>query len=200
MELFQVACWLLDPSSEERTLTNMVTAFCPEELPLLDGLGSAHTHCPRVRAATTSVLVHAVMSHVTGLLEEDGALSTDTRPKLQNSPEALTSVNTDVACFTLFRIFPQRGDAVPGVSGSAGVERRGLQRGGVRAAEARDAGQAVCARVSGLQLGGTQLLPHQRGRRGAGSSNPPVLTETFSCPHLLFPAGAIFRAPPASQR
>lgn len=77
--LFQVACWLLDPSSEERTLTNMVTAFCPQELPLLDGLGSLHTHCPRVRAATTSVLVHAVMSHVTGLLEEDGALSTDTQ-------------------------------------------------------------------------------------------------------------------------
>uniref|UniRef100_A0A4W6BJQ6 DNA polymerase theta n=1 Tax=Lates calcarifer TaxID=8187 RepID=A0A4W6BJQ6_LATCA len=67
----KVACWLLDPGSEERTLPNMVTVYCPEELPLLDGLGSAHAHCPRVRAATKSVLVHAVMNHLTGLLEKD---------------------------------------------------------------------------------------------------------------------------------
>ncbi|KAM9770177.1 DNA polymerase theta [Menidia menidia] len=70
----KVACWLLDPGSEERTLPNMVTAYCPEELPLLDGLGSAHSHCPRVRAATVSVLVHAAMDQLTGLLEEDGTL------------------------------------------------------------------------------------------------------------------------------
>nr|XP_046269231.1 DNA polymerase theta [Scatophagus argus] len=70
----KVACWLLDPGSEERTLPNMVTVYCPEELPLLDGLGNAHKHCPRVRAATTSVLVHAVMNHLTGLLEKDGML------------------------------------------------------------------------------------------------------------------------------
>lgn len=75
----------------------MVTAFCPQELPLLDGLGSPHTHCPRVRAATTSVLVHAVMSHVTGLLEEDGTLSTDTPPKSQN----LTCIGADVARLVL---------------------------------------------------------------------------------------------------
>ncbi|XP_067353215.1 DNA polymerase theta isoform X2 [Channa argus] len=70
----KVACWLLDPSSEERTLPNMVTVYCPEELPLLDGLGNAHAHCPRVRAATESVHVLAVMNHLTGLLEKDGML------------------------------------------------------------------------------------------------------------------------------
>lgn len=52
----------------------MVTVYCPEELPLLDGLGSAHTYCPRVRAATKSVLVHAVMNHLAGLLEKDNTL------------------------------------------------------------------------------------------------------------------------------
>uniref|UniRef100_A0A3B4VKB9 DNA polymerase theta n=1 Tax=Seriola dumerili TaxID=41447 RepID=A0A3B4VKB9_SERDU len=67
----KVACWLVDPGSEERTLPNMVTVYCPEELPLLDGLGNAHAHCPRVRAATKSVLVHAVMNHLTSLLEKD---------------------------------------------------------------------------------------------------------------------------------
>ncbi|KAG7238374.1 hypothetical protein INR49_030881 [Caranx melampygus] len=70
----KVACWLVDPGSEERTLPNMVTVYCPEELPLLDGLGNAHVHCPRVRAATKSVLVHAVMNHLTGLLEKDAML------------------------------------------------------------------------------------------------------------------------------
>uniref|UniRef100_A0A669C8B8 DNA polymerase theta n=1 Tax=Oreochromis niloticus TaxID=8128 RepID=A0A669C8B8_ORENI len=70
----KVACWLLDPGSEERTLPNMVTVYCPEELPLLDGLGNAHSHCSRVRAATTSVLIHAVMNHLTGMLEKEGTL------------------------------------------------------------------------------------------------------------------------------
>lgn len=64
----------MDPGSEERTLPNMVTVYCPEELHLLDGLGSAHTYCPRVRAATKSVLLLAVMNHVIGLLEKDGML------------------------------------------------------------------------------------------------------------------------------
>ncbi|XP_031727746.1 DNA polymerase theta isoform X1 [Anarrhichthys ocellatus] len=68
----KVACWMVDPGSEERTLPNMVTVYCPEELPLLDGLGNAHAHCPRVRAATKSVLVHSVMNHLSGLLEKDG--------------------------------------------------------------------------------------------------------------------------------
>uniref|UniRef100_A0A3B5B572 DNA polymerase theta n=1 Tax=Stegastes partitus TaxID=144197 RepID=A0A3B5B572_9TELE len=67
----KVACWLLDPGSEERTLPNMVTVYCPEELALLDGLGNAQSYCPRVRAATKSVLIHAVMNHLTALLEGD---------------------------------------------------------------------------------------------------------------------------------
>lgn len=79
MRLSQVACWLLDPSSEERTLTNMVTAYCPEETPLLGGLGTAQGHCPRVRAATSSVLLHTVMERLSGLLEADGMLSTESR-------------------------------------------------------------------------------------------------------------------------
>ncbi|XP_053712085.1 DNA polymerase theta-like isoform X2 [Synchiropus splendidus] len=66
----KVACWLVDPSSEERTLANMVTVYCPEELPLVEGLGNGSVYCPRVRAATTSVLVLAVMNHLSGLLEK----------------------------------------------------------------------------------------------------------------------------------
>ncbi|XP_029287125.1 DNA polymerase theta isoform X2 [Cottoperca gobio] len=70
----KVACWLVDPDGEQRTLPNMVTVYCPTDLPLLDGLGNPHAHCPRVRAATKSVLVLAVMNHLTGLLEKDGML------------------------------------------------------------------------------------------------------------------------------
>lgn len=52
----------------------MVTVYCPEELHLLDGLGNTHSYCPRVRAATESVLIHAVMTRLTSLLEKDGML------------------------------------------------------------------------------------------------------------------------------
>ncbi|XP_029000696.1 DNA polymerase theta [Betta splendens] len=68
----KVACWLVDPGSEERTLPNMVTVYCPDELPLLDGLGNALAHCPRVRAATESVLALAVTDRLIELLEKDG--------------------------------------------------------------------------------------------------------------------------------
>ena len=67
----------MDPGSEERTLANMVTFYCPAELALLEGLGEgrhAHAYCPRVKAATESVLIHAAMAHLTGLLETDGML------------------------------------------------------------------------------------------------------------------------------
>ncbi|XP_051940194.1 DNA polymerase theta isoform X1 [Hippocampus zosterae] len=70
----KVACWLIDPGTEERTLVNMITVYCPEELPLLDGLGNAHAHCPRVRAATTSVLVYTAMNHLNTLLDKEGTL------------------------------------------------------------------------------------------------------------------------------
>ncbi|XP_054633899.1 DNA polymerase theta isoform X2 [Dunckerocampus dactyliophorus] len=78
----KVACWLLDPGSEERTLPNMVTVYCPEALPLLDGLGNAHAYCPRVRAATTSVLVYAVMNKLSILLEKDGMLDSFRRVEM----------------------------------------------------------------------------------------------------------------------
>uniref|UniRef100_A0AAZ3SXP4 DNA polymerase theta n=1 Tax=Oncorhynchus tshawytscha TaxID=74940 RepID=A0AAZ3SXP4_ONCTS len=69
-EDMKVASWLLDPGSEERTLTNMVTCYCPSELLLLDG----HTHSPRLRAAIDSVLIHSTMGHLTTLLEKDGLI------------------------------------------------------------------------------------------------------------------------------
>ncbi|XP_049575679.1 DNA polymerase theta isoform X1 [Syngnathus scovelli] len=70
----KVACWLIDPSTDERTLANMITVYCPEEIPLLDGLGNAHAYCPRVRAATSSVLIHTVMDHLRTILHKDGML------------------------------------------------------------------------------------------------------------------------------
>lgn len=69
----------MDPGGEERTLPSMVTVYCPEEFTLLGGLGSPHTHCPRVRASTTSVLTYAVMSRLTGLLQKDGVLGTEVK-------------------------------------------------------------------------------------------------------------------------
>uniref|UniRef100_A0A8K9VAH1 DNA polymerase theta n=1 Tax=Oncorhynchus mykiss TaxID=8022 RepID=A0A8K9VAH1_ONCMY len=69
-EDMKVASWLLDPGSEERTLTNMVTCYCPSELPLLDG----RTHSPRLRAAIDSVLIHSTMGHLTTLMEKDGLI------------------------------------------------------------------------------------------------------------------------------
>uniref|UniRef100_A0A673ZZ02 DNA polymerase theta n=1 Tax=Salmo trutta TaxID=8032 RepID=A0A673ZZ02_SALTR len=69
-EDLKVASWLLDPGSEERTLTNMVTCYCPSVLPLLDG----HSHSPRLRAAIDSVLIHGTMCHLTALLEKDGLI------------------------------------------------------------------------------------------------------------------------------
>lgn len=60
----------------------MVTVYCPDELPLLDGLGNVHAHCPRIRAATKSVLILAVMNHLTGLLEKDGMLGIKKKKKV----------------------------------------------------------------------------------------------------------------------
>lgn len=67
----------MDPGSEERTLASVLTCFCPQELDLLEGLGDgrhAHTHSPRLRAATESVLVHAAMEQLNTLLDKDGLL------------------------------------------------------------------------------------------------------------------------------
>ncbi|XP_062341223.1 DNA polymerase theta-like isoform X2 [Osmerus eperlanus] len=83
----KVACWLLDPGSEERTLASVVTCFCPQELDLLEGLGEgrhAHTHSPRLRAATESVLVHAAMDQLNTLLEKDGLLDVFRRVEMRS--------------------------------------------------------------------------------------------------------------------
>ncbi|KAL0994987.1 hypothetical protein UPYG_G00130300 [Umbra pygmaea] len=83
-EDLKVACWLLDPGSEERTLTNMVTCYCPSELPLLDIHTDSHTTCPRLRAARDSVLVYATMSHLTILLEKDSLLEVFRRVEMRS--------------------------------------------------------------------------------------------------------------------
>ncbi|XP_069800792.1 DNA polymerase theta [Dendropsophus ebraccatus] len=78
----KVACWLLDPSSKERTLHNMVTNFLPQELPLLDGVGSGQgvqslglsassDRSGRYRAAIESVLVFSVMTTLYRVLERE---------------------------------------------------------------------------------------------------------------------------------
>ncbi|XP_056408573.1 DNA polymerase theta, partial [Hyla sarda] len=78
----KVACWLLDPSSKERTLHNMVTNFLPQELPLLDGISSGQgvqslglsaisDQSGRYRAAIESVLVFSVMSTLYHVLEKE---------------------------------------------------------------------------------------------------------------------------------
>ncbi|KAL7853880.1 hypothetical protein AOLI_G00207240 [Acnodon oligacanthus] len=81
----KVACWLLDPGSKERTLHNMVTNFTPQDLPLLDGIGSGQgveslgmygdpSQSGRYRAAIESVLVFRIMGQLHGLLAKDGFL------------------------------------------------------------------------------------------------------------------------------
>uniref|UniRef100_W5MET7 DNA polymerase theta n=1 Tax=Lepisosteus oculatus TaxID=7918 RepID=W5MET7_LEPOC len=84
----KVACWLLDPGSKERTLHNMVTNFAPQDLQLLDGIGTGqgvqslgisgnHEHPGRYRAAIESVLVHSIMSQLDIQLEKDNLQATD---------------------------------------------------------------------------------------------------------------------------
>ncbi|XP_034148917.1 DNA polymerase theta [Esox lucius] len=82
-EDLKVACWLLDPESEERTLTNMATCYCPSES-LLDGHTQSHTHSPRLRAATESVLVYTTMNHLTSLLENNGLLDVFCRVEMRS--------------------------------------------------------------------------------------------------------------------
>ncbi|XP_078512764.1 DNA polymerase theta isoform X2 [Lissotriton helveticus] len=78
----KVACWLLDPGSKERTLHNMVTNFIPQELPLLEGLGTGQgvkslglgadpDQSGRFRASMEAVLVFGVMNQLTALLQKE---------------------------------------------------------------------------------------------------------------------------------
>lgn len=81
----QVACWLLDPSSKERTLHNMVTNFAPQDLSMLDGIspgqgvqslgiGGDASYSGRYRAAVECVLVYKVMAQLTVQLSKDNLL------------------------------------------------------------------------------------------------------------------------------
>ncbi|KAM6382615.1 LOW QUALITY PROTEIN: DNA polymerase theta [Alca torda] len=78
----KVACWLLDSGSKERTLHNMVTNFLPNELPLLEGVGTgqgvqslglsaSRNHSGRYRAAIESVLVFNVMNQLRNELQKE---------------------------------------------------------------------------------------------------------------------------------
>ncbi|XP_077202429.1 DNA polymerase theta isoform X2 [Paroedura picta] len=78
----KVACWLLDPGSKESCLHNMVTNFLPQELPLLDGIGTGQgrqslglsanaDQSGRYRAAVESVLVFHLMDQLNALLLKD---------------------------------------------------------------------------------------------------------------------------------
>ncbi|XP_069491929.1 DNA polymerase theta [Ambystoma mexicanum] len=78
----KVACWLLDPGSKERTLHNMVTNFLPQELPLLEGLGTGQgikslglgadpDNSGRYRASMEAVLVFAIMNQLNTLLHKE---------------------------------------------------------------------------------------------------------------------------------
>ncbi|XP_044140055.1 DNA polymerase theta isoform X2 [Bufo gargarizans] len=78
----KVACWLLDPTSKQRTLHNMVANFLPQELPLLDGVSSGQgvqslglsassDQSGRCRAAIESVLVFSITTLLQGLLEKE---------------------------------------------------------------------------------------------------------------------------------
>ncbi|XP_059677103.1 DNA polymerase theta [Gavia stellata] len=78
----KVACWLLDSGSKERTLHNMVTNFLPNELSLLEGVGTGQggqslglsadgDHSGRYRAAIESVLIFNVMNELHNELRKE---------------------------------------------------------------------------------------------------------------------------------
>ncbi|XP_050770857.1 DNA polymerase theta [Gymnogyps californianus] len=78
----KVACWLLDSGSKERTLHNMVANFLPNELPLLEGVGTSQgvqslglsasgDHSGRYRAAIESVLIFNVMNQLHNELQKE---------------------------------------------------------------------------------------------------------------------------------
>ncbi|XP_067896935.1 DNA polymerase theta isoform X2 [Heterodontus francisci] len=78
----KVACWLLDPGSKERTLHNMVTNFLPQQLALLEGMGTSHgiqslglgantDNSGRHRASIESVLVYNIMNELNLLLKKE---------------------------------------------------------------------------------------------------------------------------------
>ncbi|KAJ6658252.1 hypothetical protein lerEdw1_020524 [Lerista edwardsae] len=92
---FQVACWLLDSGSKELSLHNMVTQFLPQELALLDGIGSGQgsqslglcasaDHSGRYRAAVESVLVFHIMNELNTQLRRDNLQDLFCRVEMPN--------------------------------------------------------------------------------------------------------------------
>uniref|UniRef100_A0A672S859 DNA polymerase theta n=1 Tax=Sinocyclocheilus grahami TaxID=75366 RepID=A0A672S859_SINGR len=80
----KIACWLLDSSSKERTLHNMVSSFATEDLLMLEGISPGQgvqslgiyggaSQSGRYRSAVESVLVFRVMTQLNCLLEKDDA-------------------------------------------------------------------------------------------------------------------------------
>lgn len=105
------------------------------------------------------------MSHLTGLLQEDGVLGI----KLERQRAFVFPLRSGSQTVRIcVRPFQERGDALSGVLGSAGVKRSGLQRCRVRTTKTRHASKTHSAGIAGLQPGGTQLFPHQHRRHSAG--------------------------------
>ncbi|XP_078208166.1 DNA polymerase theta isoform X4 [Callithrix jacchus] len=78
----KVACWLLDPDSQEPTLHRIVTSFLPHELPLLEGmetsqgiqslgLNAGSEHSGRYRASVESILIFNSMNQLNSLLQKE---------------------------------------------------------------------------------------------------------------------------------
>ncbi|KAK2091771.1 hypothetical protein P7K49_031055 [Saguinus oedipus] len=78
----KVACWLLDPDSQEQTLHSIVTSFLPHELPLLEGmetsqgiqslgLNAGSEHSGRYRASVESILIFNSMNQLNSLLQKE---------------------------------------------------------------------------------------------------------------------------------
>nr|XP_016797221.2 DNA polymerase theta isoform X6 [Pan troglodytes] len=78
----KVACWLLDPDSQEPTLHSIVTSFLPHELPLLEGmetsqgiqslgLNAGSEHSGRYRASVESILIFNSMNQLNSLLQKE---------------------------------------------------------------------------------------------------------------------------------
>lgn len=77
-----MACWLLDPDSEEPTLHSIVASFLPHELPLLEGikmgqgsqslgLNVTTEHSGRYRASVESILIFNSMNQLNSLLKKE---------------------------------------------------------------------------------------------------------------------------------
>ncbi|XP_008057686.1 DNA polymerase theta, partial [Carlito syrichta] len=78
----KVACWLLDPDSQEPTLHSIVTSYLPHELPLLEGMETGQgiqglglnvstEHSGRYRASVESILIFNSMNQLNSLLQKE---------------------------------------------------------------------------------------------------------------------------------